>query len=150
MQQALEPWTRWPHSQAVPEGWWCVSDADHRPSRSSELYEAFQALQPGADAMASVLRLGDTWGDLGVARALVPVALASSAVRQGLQPGDAAASAPVPALVGLVQGSLCRWAIPVWPAVAGQVDPPETGRANALAMPPSSSAAAPVAEPLAA
>lgn len=150
MQQALEPWVRWPRSQAVAGGWWCVSDADHRPSRSSELFEAFQSLQPGADAMASVLRLGDAWGDLGIARALVPVALASSAVRQGLQPDDAVAPDPVPALVGLLQGSLRRWAIPVWPSAVGQAAPPETGRANALAMPPSSTAAAPEAEPLAA
>lgn len=160
MQQVLAPWSQSPQSPQSPEkrpesqvgqgGWWCLSDADHRPSRTSELFEAFQALQPDGDAMQSVLRLGDAWGDMGIARALLPVALAASVVRQGLQPADAAEPHPVPALIGLLQGSHRRWAIPVWPASVGRealarLTPP---RASLPASTPA--AMAPVAEPLAA
>lgn len=160
MQQVLAPWSQSPQSpqssEKQPEshvgqgGWWCLSDADHRPSRTSELFEAFQVLQPDGDAMQSVLRLGDAWGDMGIARALLPVALAASVVRQGLQPADAAEPHPVPALIGLLQSSHRRWAIPVWPASAGRealarLTPPRAS------LPASSSPAmAPVAEPLAA
>jgi len=154
MQQVLAPWSqspeKRPESQVGQGGWWCLSDADHRPSRTSELFEAFQALQPDGDAMQSVLRLGDAWGDMGIARALLPVALAASVVRQGLQPADAAEPHPVPALIGLLQGSHRRWAIPVWPASAGRealarLTPPRAS------LPASSSPAeASVAEPLAA
>lgn len=145
MQQVLVPWTQWPASQGGLGGWWCVSDADHRPGRTSELFEACQTLQPDGDAMQVVQRLGDAWGDLGIARALVPVALAASVVRQGLQPEGAAAEAVTPALVGLLQGSHRRWAIPVWPASVGRLSPP-----GASAPPATSPAAVPVAEPLAA
>ena len=157
MQQVLAPWPqspqspeKRPESQVGQGGWWCLSDADHRPSRTSELFEAFQVLQPDGDAMQSVLRLGDAWGDMGIARALLPVALAASVVRQGLQPADAAEPHPVPALIGLLQGGHRRWAIPVWPASAGRealarLTPPRAS------LPASSSPAeAPVAEPLAA
>jgi hypothetical protein len=120
MQQALAPWLNAPEAAEAAAAWWCVSDADHRASRASELFEAFQALQPDADAMQSVARLGDAWGDLGVARALAPVALAASVVRQGWLPTEEPSSVSVPALVGLLQGSHQRWAIPVWPARVGQ------------------------------
>lgn len=150
LQQALEPWASWPENQAGQAGWWCLSDADHRPGRASELFEAFQALQPDGDAMQAVLRLGDAWGDLGIARALVPVAMAASVVRQGLSPGADAESKPVPALVGLLQGSHRRWAIPVWPAEVGRTALVGLNPAGALAPFTSSEAAAPVAEPLAA
>ncbi len=154
MQQVLAPWKQWPESQATQGGWWCVSDADHRPSRTSELFEAFQALQPDGDAMQSVLRLGDAWGDQGIARALVPVAMAASMVRQGLTPEDAAATAAVPALVGLLQGNHRRWVIPVWPASVGRealakLSPSGVSTPSAAAS-SSSTATAPVAEPLAA
>lgn len=150
MQQALLPWAQGAPDQIGQGGWWCLSDADHRPGRTSELFEAFQALQPDADAMQSVLRLGDAWGELGIARALVPVALAANVVRQGAQPADDAAAQPAPALVGLLQGSHRRWAIPVWPASVGQT-PPVMPRPSGEPAPASSSfAAAPVAEPLAA
>lgn len=150
LQQVLEPWARWPESLVGQGGWWCLSDADHRPGRASELFEAFQTLQPDGDAMQSVLRVGDAWGDLGIARALVPVALAASVVRQGLPPGDDAASNPVPALVGLLQGSHRRWAIPIWPAGVGREALARLSPAGALAPATSSAATAPVAEPLAA
>ncbi|MFZ4551162.1 MAG: hypothetical protein ACOYNB_05000 [Aquabacterium sp.] len=58
-----------------------ISDADHRASRTAELYEATLAVTPDADPMTSVIRLGDQCGDLGVARWLVPLAVAAAAVR---------------------------------------------------------------------
>ena len=102
--------------------WWCVADADHRAGRVSELFEAVQLLQPEADPSLAVHRVGDAWGDLGVARALVPVALAASALRHGLSPdlggapADATPREPGPAVVTLSQCDHRRWAIPVWPA----------------------------------
>lgn len=150
MQQVLAPWMQWPESQGGLGGWWCVSDADHRPGRTSELFEAFQTLQPDGDAMQVVQRLGDAWGDLGIARALVPVALAASVVRQGLQPEGASAEAATPALVGLLQGSHRRWAIPVWPASVGRLALAGLNPPGASAPPATSPAAVPVAEPLAA
>lgn len=151
MQQALAPWVHAAPDVSGQGSWWCLSDADHRPGRASELFEAFQALQPDADAMQSVLRLGDVWGELGVARALLPVAMAASAVRQGAQPADDATEQQAPALVGLTQGSHRRWAIPVWPAglvpmASATLHPP----GEATLSPSSSPAAAAVAEPLAA
>lgn len=150
LQQVLEPWQRWPESRAGQGGWWCLSDADHRPGRASELFEAFQTVQPDGDAMQAVLRLGDAWGDLGIARALVPVALAASVVRQGLPPGDDADPNPAPALVGLLQGSHRRWAIPVWPAGVGRVVLARLSPAGAAAPVTSSAVTASAAEPLAA
>lgn len=150
MQQVLAPWKQWPQSQGGLDSWWCVSDADHRPGRTSELFEAFQTLQPDGDAMQLVQRLGDAWGDLGIARALVPVALAASVVRQRLQPEGAAAEAATPALVGLLQGSHRRWAIPVWPASVGRLALAGLSPSGAAAPPAASPAAVPVAEPLAA
>jgi hypothetical protein len=149
MQQVLAPWLQWPGSQGGLGGWWCVSDVDHRAGRTSELFEAFQTLQPDGDAMQAVQRLGDAWGDLGIARALAPVALAASVVRHGLQPEGQAAEAATPALVGLLQASHRRWAIPVWPPVVGSLALAAMGSTGADA-PPSSTVAAPVAEPLAA
>ena len=150
MQEALSPWAQGAPDQLGQDGWWCLSDADHRPARTSELFEAFQALQPDADAMQSVLRLGDAWGELGMARALVPVVLAANVVRQGAQPADDAAAQPVPALVGLLQGSHRRWAIPVWPASLAQTPPVMLRSPGEPTPASSSSAAAPMAEPLAA
>ena len=149
MQQVLAPWMLWPESQGGLGGWWCVSDADHRAGRTSELFETFQTLQPDGDAMQGVQRLGDAWGDLGIARALAPVALAASVVRQGLQPEGVAAEAATPALVGLLQASHRRWAIPVWPSIVGSLAMTALGSSGADA-PSSSTVAAPVAEPLAA
>jgi len=58
-----------------------VSDADHRPSRTSELFEALQAVAPDIDPSQQVTRVGEACGDLGVARALVPTVLACAALR---------------------------------------------------------------------
>lgn len=59
-----------------------VSDADHRASRTAELFEAVQGVAPGLDPMLSVTRVGDACGDLGLASALVPVALAAGLAQQ--------------------------------------------------------------------
>ena len=110
------------NSAEPPGTWWVVSDADHRASRCVELFEAVQSVQPGVDPLSSVIRAGDACGDMGLARALVPVALASSAVRQGLSP-DEGNACPTPALVGLLQCSHSRVVIPVWPPTAVPVFP---------------------------
>jgi hypothetical protein len=121
--EAMQPWGHHLCDASAKDAWWCVSDADHRPSRATELFEASLTLQPQADASQAVQRLGDAWGDLGVARALVPAALGSAAVRQGLSPsgdGELGARQPdacaVPALVALTQCSHRRWVIPIWPS----------------------------------
>ena len=58
-----------------------VSDADHRASRTGELFEALQGVAPELDPLQQVTRVGEACGDLGVARALVPTALACAALR---------------------------------------------------------------------
>lgn len=120
LRQALD--SAAPSSAESPDTCWVVSDADHRASRCVELFEAVQSVQPGIDPLSSVIRAGDACGDMGLARALVPVALASSAVRQGLSPDDGNAR-PTPALVGLLQCSHSRVVIPVWPPTAVPVFP---------------------------
>lgn len=62
--------------------WLLVSDGDHRASRTAEVFEALLAVRPQADPMLSVVRVGDGCGDVGLARSLVSVALASAALRQ--------------------------------------------------------------------
>jgi hypothetical protein len=59
-----------------------VADADHRASRTAELFEALQGVAPGLDPMLSVTRVGDACGDLGLASALVPMALAAGLAQQ--------------------------------------------------------------------
>lgn len=73
---------------------WVVSDADHRASRTAELFEALTERLPAIDPMQQVLRLGDACGDLGLARALVCLALASAL--------------PAPATVALLHDPLRR------------------------------------------
>ncbi len=70
--------TTWPGEASALK---VISDADHRASRTAELYEAALAVMPEADPMISVIRLGDACGDLGVVRWLAPLALAAAAVR---------------------------------------------------------------------
>ncbi|MDE2594357.1 MAG: hypothetical protein KGL57_08970, partial [Burkholderiales bacterium] len=57
-----------------------VADADHRASRTTELFEALQAVVPGLDPMQNVARAGEALGDVGVARSLLSVALGCAAV----------------------------------------------------------------------
>ena len=57
-----------------------VADADHRASRTTELFEALQAVVPGLDPMQNVARAGEALGDVGVARSLLSAALGCAAV----------------------------------------------------------------------
>lgn len=70
-------------NQADKERLLVVSDADHRASRAAELFEALQDVVPGVDPMLAVTRVGEACGELGLARALVPSALACTALRSG-------------------------------------------------------------------
>lgn len=70
-----------------------VSDADHRGSRAAELYESVQESLPGLDPATQVVRVGEACGELGVARAVVPVVLAHAALN--LAEDDAAAALAV-------------------------------------------------------
>jgi hypothetical protein len=76
-----------------PDSLQVVADADHRASRTSELYEAVAAVSPEVDPMLAIARVGQACGDLGVAGALVPSVLASAWLRAG---GAGSASAPSP------------------------------------------------------
>lgn len=96
------------HAARGQADWFVVSDGDHRSSRTAEVFEALQAVCPQLDPMVSVVRAGEACGDMGLARALVPVALASAALRHketGLASGLAVAL--------LVQDSLARVAVPL-------------------------------------
>ncbi len=57
-----------------------IADADHRASRTSELFEALQSLMPGLDPTTHVARAGEVLGDVGVARSLLSTALGCAAV----------------------------------------------------------------------
>ncbi len=80
-----------------------VADADHRASRSGELYESVSAVWPAVDPMLAITRVGQGCGDLGVAGALVPCALASAWLRTAepappqAQGGEPAAGPGAPA-----------------------------------------------------
>ncbi|HET8870201.1 MAG TPA: hypothetical protein VFM48_07130 [Aquabacterium sp.] len=62
-----------------------ISDADHRASRTSELFEALHAVKPGVDPISHVLRAGEYLGDIGMANTLMSTALACAAVGAGEQ-----------------------------------------------------------------
>src|SRR5882724_145046 len=63
-----------------------TSDADHRGSRSGELFEVLQALLPHLDSASDVLRLGAGCGDLGVSRLLACIALCATQVKGSAKP----------------------------------------------------------------
>lgn len=63
-----------------------TTDADHRGSRTSEVYETLQELLPHLDPGEHTLRLGAGCGDLGVARLLACVALTVSQVQASNKP----------------------------------------------------------------
>jgi F420-0:gamma-glutamyl ligase-like protein len=63
-----------------------VADADHRASRVTELFESLQEAMPGIDPMVSVACVGASCGELGMARAIAPTALACAALRAGEPP----------------------------------------------------------------
>lgn len=69
-------------SAAPVEALQVLADADHRASRTAELYEGLQAVAPGLDPLRQVARLGEACGELGMARALAPLALACAALHQ--------------------------------------------------------------------
>ncbi len=71
-----------------------LTDADHRASRTAEVFEALTEWAPALDPMQHVLRLGDACGDLGLARGLACLALA--------------AGLPAPTTVALVHDPLRR------------------------------------------
>jgi hypothetical protein len=79
-------------SGATPEALHIVADGDHRASRTAELYEALLAVAPALDPMQAVTRAGEACGDVGVARALLPVVLARAALREA-EPGQRVALA---------------------------------------------------------
>ncbi|MGH6647691.1 hypothetical protein [Aquabacterium sp.] len=64
-----------------------LADGDHRASRTAEVFEALQTLAPALDPMLSVTRVGEACGDLGLAGALVPVALAADLAQQDDEAG---------------------------------------------------------------
>lgn len=70
----------------VPQSWaeqvLLLSDADHRASRVSELYEALQEVAPDLDLDTQVMRPGIVCGDLGQARPVVMLALTAASLAQ--------------------------------------------------------------------
>lgn len=63
-----------------------TTDADHRASRTGEVYETTQELLPHIDPGEHALRLGVGCGDLGVARLLACVALTAGQVQESKKP----------------------------------------------------------------
>jgi hypothetical protein len=94
------------------EGLHIVSDADHRASRTGELYESVAAIWPAVDPMLAVTRVGQGCGDLGVAGVLVPCALASAWLRAA---GSEQATAAPMALALHLQSSHERVVVPLAP-----------------------------------
>lgn len=87
-----------------------VADADHRASRTAELFESLQDVLPGLDPMLAVTRLGEACGELGMARALAPSALACTALRSTGEPGQVAVAALVQSSHDRVVVALAPWA----------------------------------------
>ncbi len=111
LKQACE-WT-----QAQTEHLLVVSDADHRASRTAELFEALQETTPGLDPMTQVTRVGEFCGDLGHARTLATAALASQALRHSDVPEHTVA------LVAQVQSSHERVVVALTPRVSEPLTP---------------------------
>lgn len=86
-----------------------VSDADHRASRTAELFEALQEVVPGVDPMLAVTRVGEACGDMGLARALVPSALACTALRACEVPDQVAVATHVQSSHERVVVALAPW-----------------------------------------
>lgn len=64
-----------------------MTDADHRASRTAEVFESLQGLAPQLDPMLSVTRIGEACADQGLAGALVPIAMATSLAQEDDAPG---------------------------------------------------------------
>lgn len=86
-----------------------VSDGDHRASRTAELFEALQEVLPGVDPMLAVTRVGESCGELGMARALVPSVLACAALRQAERPDQVAVATHVQSSHERVVVALAPW-----------------------------------------
>lgn len=89
-----------------------VADADHRASRTGELFEALQEAVPGLDPMLAVARLGEACGELGLVRALAPSALACAALRAGEASGQVAWATHVQSSHDRVVVALAPWVQP--------------------------------------
>lgn len=86
-----------------------VSDADHRASRTAELFEALQEVIPGVDPMLAVTRVGESCGDIGLARALVPSVLACTALRESGSSDQVAVATHVQSSHDRVVVALAPW-----------------------------------------
>lgn len=95
-----------------------TTDADHRASRTAEVYETAQALLPHVDTSEHALRLGLGCGDMGIASLLACTALTAQQVE----------SSQATALVLGTQSPFDRLAVPLTPA-------PPPGAAAAPAVP---------------
>jgi hypothetical protein len=111
-------------SAARPEALQIVADSDHRASRSAELYQALQTVLPGLDPMRQVHRLGEACGELGMARALAPLALACAALTQSEDPEQVA-------LAALLQSPHERVVLALAPRQAASVHDAATDHASA-------------------
>jgi hypothetical protein len=96
-------------NRANPDTLLLMADADHRASRTGELFEALQAVVPGVDPMLSVIRVGEACGELGLARALAPTALACAALRSPEVAGQVALAAHVQSSHERVVVALAPW-----------------------------------------
>jgi Tfp pilus assembly protein PilN len=95
--------------RAIKDSLLVVADADHRASRTAELFESLQDVVPGLDPMLAVTRLGEACGELGMARALAPSALACTALRSTGEPGQVAVAAHVQSSHDRVVVALAPW-----------------------------------------
>ena len=95
--------------------WLVFSDADHRASRTSELFEALTEVAPDLDPMQAVHRVGDVCGDLGLCAGLAPLALAEGVIRDRLLSGNNSRESSAAALVVSVQSPIHRMALALVP-----------------------------------
>lgn len=114
--------------QPEPDAMQLLSDADHRASRTGELYEAVTEVTPGVDPMLAITRVGQACGDLGVAGALVPCALASAWLRTAATESAATDAGPAGlplALAALLQSPHERVVVPLapWARVVTAAEP---------------------------
>jgi hypothetical protein len=101
-----------------------TTDADHRVSRTVEVYETLQERLSHLDASEHALRLGLGCGDIGIARLIACAALTAAQVRES----------EAPALVLGAQSSFDRLAVlmaPVTPPATAPAPPPAAAPAAA-------------------
>jgi hypothetical protein len=100
-----------------------TTDADHRASRTAEVYETLQERLSHLDASEHALRLGLGCGDIGIARLLACAALTATQVQES----------EAPALVLGAHAPFDRLAVLITPATAPATPPAETPEAAAQA-----------------